>query len=87
MGRQSEELISRAFMIDQWLGVLPASRLAGALSVVLSAATFSAVRWYRGLTGLISNSVAGALCGALYLIRRRTLASNIVAHSLAALSA
>jgi hypothetical protein len=39
----TKEIISRAFMINQWLSVLPASRFAAALSVGLSAATFSAV--------------------------------------------
>jgi membrane protease YdiL (CAAX protease family) len=79
----TEELISRAFLIDQWQDVLPGGKAATGLAITLSALTFSAVHYYQGLTGLISNFVAGLLLGALYVLRRRTLPSNVIAHSLA----
>jgi membrane protease YdiL (CAAX protease family) len=79
----TEELISRAFLIDQWQDVLPAGKASTGLAVTLSALTFSAVHCYQGWTGLISNFVAGLLLGALYVLRRRTLPSNVIAHALA----
>jgi hypothetical protein len=79
----TEEVISRAFLIDAWQGLLPAGRSATVLAVILSATTFSAVHYYQGWAGLISNFVAGLLFGALYVVRRRKLASNVIAHSLA----
>jgi hypothetical protein len=79
----TEELISRAFLIDQWQDVLHAAKASTGLAVTLSALTFSAVHYYQGLTGLISNFVAGLLLGALYVLRSRTLPSNVIAHALA----
>jgi len=49
----------------------------------LSALTFSAVHYYQGWAGLISNFAAGVLLGALYVLRSRTLPSNVIAHALA----
>jgi len=79
----TEELISRAFLIDRWLQVLPHGKLSIALAIVLSSITFSIVHYYEGPAGLISNLVAGLIFGTLYALRRRTLASNVIAHSLA----
>jgi hypothetical protein len=79
----TEELISRAFLVDQWLDVLPTMGIARAAAVVLSALTFAIVHFYEGLAGTISNFAAGAIFGVLYLLRGRTLGSNVVAHGLA----
>jgi Type II CAAX prenyl endopeptidase Rce1-like len=79
----TEEIISRSFLIDQWLDILPEGRFSPWLGVGLSAATFSAVHFYEGPAGLISNFVAGLLFGALYILRGRKLASTVIAHSLA----
>src|SRR5262249_40358530 len=46
----TEELISRAFLIDQWQDALPAGRASTGLAVTLSALTFSAVHYYQGWT-------------------------------------
>jgi hypothetical protein len=79
----TEELISRAFLIDQWQDVLPPGKASSGLAVALSALSFSAVHYYQGWTGLISNFVAGLLLGALYVLRSRTLPSNVIAHAMA----
>jgi len=81
----TEELISRAFLIDQWVEILWSKRpgMVTALSVGLSALTFSAVHFYEGWAGLISNFVAGILFGVLYVLRGRTLGSNVIAHGFA----
>ena len=54
----TEELISRAFLIDRWLQVPPRGKSSMALAIVLSSITFSIVHYYEGLAGLISNLVA-----------------------------
>jgi membrane protease YdiL (CAAX protease family) len=79
----TEELISRAFLIDQWQDLLPVGKTSTGLAVTLSALTFGAVHSYQGLTGVVSNFVAGSLLGALYVLRSRTLPSNVIAHALA----
>jgi len=79
----TEELISRAFLIDQWLEVLPTSRTSTALAILASSVTFSLVHYYEGLAGVISNFIAALILGSLYALRRRTLGSNVIAHSLA----
>ena len=79
----TEELISRAFLIDQWQDLLPVGKTSTGLAVTLSALTFGAVHSYQGWTGVISNFVAGLLLGALYVLRSRTLPSNVIAHALA----
>ena len=79
----TEELISRAFLIDQWQDLLPVGKTSTGLAVTLSALTFGAVHSYQGWTGVISNFVAGLLLGALYVLRGRTLPSNVIAHALA----
>jgi membrane protease YdiL (CAAX protease family) len=63
--------------------VLPASSLATALAILASSLTFSLVHYYEGLAGVISNFVAAVILGSLYALRRRTLGSNVIAHSLA----
>ena len=55
----SEELISRAFLIDQWSAVLEGLKGAPVLAVVASALTFGAVHFYEGPTGVINNGIAG----------------------------
>jgi hypothetical protein len=79
----TEELISRAFLVDQRQDLLPAGKASTGLAVTLSTLTFSAVHYYQGWTGLISNFVAGLQFGALYVLGGRTLASNVIAHALA----
>ena len=79
----TEELISRAFLIDQWTDLLPAGRVASALAVVFSSMTFSALHVYQGMAGAISNFVAGVILGVIYLQRGRTLGSNVIAHAIA----
>jgi len=76
----SEELISRAFLIDQWSVVLDDLKGAPVLAVVASALTFGAVHFYEGLTGVITNTIAGLWLGGLYLQQRRTLWACIAVH-------
>ena len=51
-------------------------------AVVLSSIGFGLVHLYEGPGGILSNAGVGLCLGALYLIQRRSLWSNILAHGL-----
>jgi hypothetical protein len=76
----SEELIGRAFLIDQWSAVLEDLKGTPVLAVAGSALTFGAVHFYEGPTGVITNTIAGLWLGGLYLRQRRTLWACIAVH-------
>lgn len=76
----SEELISRAFLIDQWCSILEGTRNAAVLAVFASSLTFGLVHFYEGLPGVIMNVSAAILLGTLYLQQRRRLWASILAH-------
>jgi len=76
----SEELISRAFLIDQWSAVLEDLKGTPVLAVAGSALTFGAVHFYEGPTGVLTNAIAGLWLGGLYLRQRRTLWACIAVH-------
>ena len=76
----SEELISRAFLIDQWNAVFDGKAWASLAAVVLSSIGFGLLHFYEGPGGILSNTGVGLCLGALYLIQRRSLWSNIFAH-------
>ena len=76
----SEELISRAFLIDQWNAVFDGKAWASIAAVVLSSIGFGLVHFYEGPGGILSNTGVGLCLGALYVIQRRSLWSNIFAH-------
>lgn len=58
-------MISRSFLIDQWLDILPVGRSSTPLSILFSAVTFSPVHYYERAAGIVSNFVIGILLGAL----------------------
>ena len=78
----TEELISRGFLIDQWSIALKGLERAPLFAVVASALTFGAVHFYEGMTGIITNVIAGLCLGGLYLQQRRTLWAVIIAHGI-----
>lgn len=79
----TEEVISRGFLIDRWLALLPAHASAPALAVIASSVSFGLVHFYEGTAGVISNIEVGLLFGTLYILRKRTLWSNVIAHGVA----
>jgi membrane protease YdiL (CAAX protease family) len=79
----TEEVISRGFLIDRWIVLLPAHPTAPALAVVASSVSFGLMHFYEGTAGVLSNIEAGLLFGALYILRKRTLWSNAIAHGVA----
>jgi len=52
----SEELISGAFLIDQWQAVFTGKSWASIAAVVLSSVGFGLVHFYEGTTGILSNA-------------------------------
>ena len=76
----SEELISRAFLIDQWNAVFEGKPWASIAAVMLSSIGFGLVHFYEGPGGILSNTGVGLCLGTLYVIQRRSLWSNILAH-------
>jgi hypothetical protein len=79
----TEEVIGRGFVIDRWLEVLPRHRLSTTIAVAASAISFGLMHLYEGTAGVLSNVEAGLLFGLLYVLRKRTLWSNVIAHGIA----
>jgi membrane protease YdiL (CAAX protease family) len=77
----SEELISRAFLIDQWHAVFDGKPWASIAAVMLSSIGFGLVHFYEGPGGILSNAAVGLCLGALYVIQRRSLNQAIAQAS------
>lgn len=80
-----EETVFRGFLLGRLRAAMPASDTPGAqlrrdiLAIVVSAVLFGAGHGYQGLLGLLQNTVAGLVLGAL-VVWRRSLWPAIGAH-------
>jgi len=75
-----EEIIGRGFIIDRLLLVFDGTFNPAFLAIALSAIIFGSVHFYQGIAGVVDNTCAGIIFGALYLNQGRTLWSNFLAH-------
>ncbi len=77
-----EEMMYRAFLINQ-LGVLFQSvKLRLALSLMFSSVFFGLVHFYQGPLGIVITGLIGLLFGVMYLWSGRNLWVTIIAHGL-----
>jgi membrane protease YdiL (CAAX protease family) len=77
-----EEMMYRAFLINQ-LGVLfQSERLRWVLSVIFSSVIFGIVHFYQGPLGILNTFIIGLLFGVIYLRSGRNLWVTIIAHGL-----
>jgi membrane protease YdiL (CAAX protease family) len=75
-----EELVWRGYVLNRVGDLLGRSRLGWAISIGLTSVAFGLAHSYQDLTGIIENSVAGALLALLYIACGRNLIAPIVAH-------
>ncbi len=77
-----EEMIYRAFLINQ-LGILfQSKRLRWTLSLIFSSIFFGLVHFYQGPPGIVLTGLTGLLFGLIYLKSNRNLWMIIIAHGL-----
>ncbi|UCD42565.1 MAG: CPBP family intramembrane metalloprotease, partial [Chloroflexota bacterium] len=77
-----EEMMFRAFLINQ-LGVLfQNKRLRWTLSLIFSSIFFGLVHFYEGPLGIVLTGLTGLLFGLIYLKSSRNLWAVIIAHGL-----
>jgi len=77
-----EEMMYRAFLINQ-LGVLfQSERLRWVLSLIFSSVIFGIVHFYQGPLGILNTFIIGLLFGVIYLRSGRNLWVTIIAHGL-----
>lgn len=75
-----EEMVFRGYLMNRVAGLLGRTRAGWLVSLVVVSIAFGTGHDYQGLTGMIQESLAGLMLGALYLSSGRNLAVPIVAH-------
>jgi len=77
-----EEMMYRAFLINQ-LGILfKGKKLRWVLSLIFSSAIFGLVDFYQGPLGIVITGITGLIFGVIYLWSGRNLWVTIIAHGL-----
>jgi membrane protease YdiL (CAAX protease family) len=75
-----EELVWRGYILNRVADLLGRSRLGWAISIGIVSVVFGLAHTYQGWTGIIENSIDGALLALLYIACGRNLIAPIVAH-------
>lgn len=75
-----EELAWRGYILNRVVDLLGPSRLSWAIAVGVVSVVFGLAHSYQDLTGIIENSIDGALLALLYIACGRNLIAPIVAH-------
>jgi membrane protease YdiL (CAAX protease family) len=75
-----EELVWRGYILNRVADLLGRSRLGWAMSIGIVSVLFGLAHSYQVWTGIIENSIDGALLALLYIACGRNLIAPIVAH-------
>jgi membrane protease YdiL (CAAX protease family) len=75
-----EELVWRGYVLNRLLDLLGRTRLGWLVSVAVVSVVFGLAHAYQNWTGIIENTIDGALLAALYIYCGRNLFAPIVAH-------
>jgi uncharacterized protein len=75
-----EEMVYRGYLMNRIAEIGRNSRTAWIISLVLGNVLFGAAHMGQGITGMIENAIDGILLGVLYLRRKNSLATPIIAH-------
>jgi len=75
-----EELVWRGYVLNRVADLLGRSRLGWAVSIGIVSVVFGLAHSYQDWTGIIENSIDGALLALLYIACGRNLIAPIVAH-------
>lgn len=77
-----EELVWRGYVLNRFADLLGRRRLGWVLAIVLGSVVFGLAHSYQDITGVIENSLDGALLALLYVASGRQLLAPIVAHGI-----
>lgn len=75
-----EELVWRAWILNRLHDLFGPGRWSWAVAVALMSAAFGLAHADQGITGVIENTLNGAMLGGLYLATGRNLIAPVVAH-------
>lgn len=76
-----EEIFFRGYLIDRIGKLLPDARWASFVAILIPALIFGiAHAYYQGIQGLVTTGMIGLALGVLYLLNKRNLWPNILAH-------
>jgi len=75
-----EEMTYRGYLMNRIAGLGGDSQIAWIVSLILISLLFGTAHMGQGITGMIENAIDGTLLGVLYLCRKRSLATPIIAH-------
>ncbi|MGO9512401.1 MAG: CPBP family intramembrane glutamic endopeptidase [Steroidobacteraceae bacterium] len=75
-----EELVWRGYVLNRILDLIGRTRLGWLVSVAVVSVVFGLAHAYQDWTGIIENTIDGALLAALYINCGRNLFAPIVAH-------
>jgi len=77
-----EEMMYRAFLINQLGELFQGNKLRKVLALLLSAVFFGLVHFYQGPIGMIITGLTGLIFGVIYMWSGRNLWVTIIAHGL-----
>jgi membrane protease YdiL (CAAX protease family) len=75
-----EELVWRGYILNRVADLLGRGRLGWAMSIGIVSVVFGLAHYYQDWTGIMENSIDGALLALLYIACGRNLIAPIVAH-------
>ncbi len=77
-----EELVYRGYLMNRVVDLMPRSKAAWVVSLLVVHIGFGLAHAYQGLTGVLDEGLMGVLLGVMYLRTGRNLAVPIVAHGI-----
>ncbi len=77
-----EEMMYRAFLINQFGNLFQNVKLRWVLSLIFSSVFFGLVHFYQGPLGIVLTGLTGLVFGAIYMWSGRNLWVTIIAHGL-----
>lgn len=77
-----EEMVYRGYLMNRVVDLMPPTRAAWTISLIIVSGMFGASHISQGITGQLENIIDGLFLGAIYIACRRSLSVSIVAHGI-----
>jgi membrane protease YdiL (CAAX protease family) len=80
LGAFGEELVYRGYLMNRVAGLTEGSSMAWPVSLAFVSVLFGVAHWAQGISGVITNTLAGLVYGGFYLWSGRNLWAPIITH-------
>lgn len=77
-----EEFGYRGYLFHRAADVFGKTKLADVIALIITSILFGLGHFYKGPSGMIDSGIAGLILGVAYLMNRKNLWANVIAHGL-----